>query len=68
MNQIMFGDADDLARIEGEAIIVLSITREEILSGSIASALERLMVLTDNREAVIKFRESVVFHCKLTPV
>lgn len=65
MNQgefkILITDADGLATNDDPAIVVLAITRQDVESRSLASALERLHVLTDNRENVIRYRESVLF-------
>ncbi|HNC53746.1 MAG TPA: chlororespiratory reduction 6 domain-containing protein, partial [Accumulibacter sp.] len=54
-------DAEGFAHNSDEALIVLDITRHEIESGTIASALERLHVLTDSAENVRRYRESLVF-------
>jgi hypothetical protein len=54
-------DADGLADNSADALVVLMITRREIESGHIASAIERLHVLTDSRENVIRYRESLAF-------
>lgn len=54
-------DADGLAHNSEPALLVLDITRHEVESGNIASALERLHVLTDSAENVRRYRESLVF-------
>jgi len=59
--RVMLTDADGLANNSEPALIVLDITRREIESGNIASALERLHVLTDSAESVRRYRESLVF-------
>lgn len=59
--KIIFADANGLADNDEPAIVVLNITRQEIEARNIASVLERLHVLTDSRENVIRYRESVVF-------
>lgn len=46
---------------EGPALVVLPISRAEIEAGNIASALERLHSLAESREAVYRYRESLVF-------
>lgn len=43
-------DAEGFAHNSDAALIVLDITRHEIESGNIASALERLHILTDSAE------------------
>ena len=53
-------DADGLAANTEAAVLVLDITRREIESGSVASALERLLVMVDNREAVYRYREALL--------
>lgn len=47
---LLLTNADGLASNTEPAFVVLVITRKEVESGSIASALERLHVLTDTRE------------------
>lgn len=59
--KITFTDADGLADNEELAIVILSIRREDIETGNLASALERLHVLTDSRENVLRYREALVF-------
>lgn len=54
-------DAEGFAHNSDAALIVLDITRHEIESGNIASALERLHILTDSAENVRRYRESLVF-------
>lgn len=59
--KILFTDADGLADNEEDAIVILSIRRRDVETRSLASALERLHVLTDSRENVLRYRECVVF-------
>lgn len=54
-------DANGLAGNTEPAILVVVITRKEIGSGNVSSALERLHVLTDSAENVNLYRESVLF-------
>lgn len=53
-------DADGLADNTEPAVLVLDLTRREIESGNVASALERLMVMADTREAALRYRESLL--------
>lgn len=53
--------ADGLARNTAPAIVVLTISREEICGGRIGSALDRLHVLTDSRENVLLYQEALDF-------
>jgi len=59
--RIRYVDADALARQDEPAIIILDISREEILSGNIAGTLERLQVLTATVESLRRYRECLVF-------
>lgn len=54
-------DADGLADNTGSALLVLDLSRREIESGNVASALERLMVMADTRESALRYRESLLF-------
>jgi hypothetical protein len=54
-------DADGLADNTDPAILVLDIRRRDIETGNIASALERLHVLTDSAEKMRLYRESLFF-------
>ncbi len=53
--------ADGLAENTAPALLVLDLTRNEIEFGNVASALERLMALTDTRESALLYRESLLF-------
>ena len=53
-------DADGLADNPDPAFIVLDIRRRDIETGNIASALERLHVLTDSAENMRLYRESLI--------
>lgn len=44
-------DTDGIAANTESAMVVLDISRREIESGNISSALDRLLVLSDTREA-----------------
>lgn len=57
-------DADGLAANVEPAIIILVITRAEIEAGYYGSVLERLHVLTDNAESVLRYQESLVFEVR----
>lgn len=61
MKQIILTDADGLAENTDPAFLILSISRNEIEAGDIASALERLHVITDTEKNVRMYRESLVF-------
>ena len=55
--EIKIADADGLADNDQEAFVVLMITKEEVISQNIASALERLHVMTDSKQNVLRYRE-----------
>jgi hypothetical protein len=55
-------DADGLANSTGEVIVVLELSRREIETGNIASALERLMVMTDTKENALRFQECLLIN------
>ena len=61
IGDIFFLTAETLAHNTKPALVVLDITREEVESGYIASALERLHVLTDSAANTHLYRESLVF-------
>lgn len=52
-------DSQGLANNTEQVVIILEISREQIVSGNYAKTLERLMILTDTRENVLRYRESV---------
>lgn len=54
-------DADGLADNTDSAVLILMVTREEIANLNLASALERLHVLTDNAENVRRYKASLIF-------
>lgn len=54
-------DANGFANNTEDALVVLMISRREIETGNIASAIERLHVLTDSRENVMRYRGSLAF-------
>lgn len=63
---IKITDADGLARLVSmpdgvPTLLVLDISKRDIQTGNIASALERLHILTDTRASVLRFRESLIF-------
>ena len=62
--RIRYVDADELARQDEPAIIILDISREEIVAGNISSALERLEVLTATVENLRRYRECLVFQVR----
>lgn len=59
--KIFLTDADGFAANSEPAFVILHISRKEIEACAIASALERLHVLTDTRAAVLEYRESLAF-------
>lgn len=59
--QFVLTDADGLADNEEPAILVLAISRSDIVSGNIASVMERLHVLTDSADNIRRYRECLVF-------
>lgn len=59
--QIILTNAAGLADFNGTALLVLSISKDEITSGNVASALERLYVIAETRETALRYRESLVF-------
>ena len=54
-------DADGLASFTDAAMLVLYLSREEVESANVASALERLHIIVDTRESAMRYRESLVF-------
>lgn len=54
--------ADDagLAAYEGDALLVLEISKREIDTGKITSSLERLHAIAESREAALRYRECLV--------
>jgi hypothetical protein len=62
--RIRYVDADELARQDEPAIIILDIAREEILAGNISSPLERLNVLTATADSLHRYRECLVFQVR----
>lgn len=58
---VILTDADGLASFNESALLVLTLTRQEIEDASVASALERLHLITDTRESSMRYRESLVF-------
>lgn len=54
-------DADGFADNTAKALVILELSRKEIDSGNIAGALERLHVLTDSAENVLRYQESLIF-------
>lgn len=54
-------DADGIAANTESVMVVLDISRREIESGNISSTLDRLLVLSDTREAAYLYRESLLF-------
>lgn len=59
--RIRVTDADGLANNTAHALLILEITRKEIESGCFASVLERLHVMTDSKQNVLRYRESLTF-------
>jgi hypothetical protein len=53
-------NADGLAANTEPAILLLEISRHEIETGNYTSSLERLMVIADNRESALCYRESLL--------
>lgn len=62
--QVLVTDADGFAENERSALVVLDISRREVESGNIASALERLLVMGDTREAVYRYRDSLLIQVR----
>lgn len=62
--RIRYVDADEMAKQDAPAIIILDISREDILAGDTASALERLSVLTQTEESVRRYRECLIFQVR----
>ncbi len=54
-------DADGFADNTAKALVILELSRREIDSGNIAGALERLHVLTDSAENVLRYKASLIF-------
>lgn len=57
-------DAQEMAKQDAPAIIILDISREEILAGDSSGALERLRVLTDSAENLRRYRECLIFQVR----
>ncbi len=57
--QFIQTDSQGLANNTEPAIVVLEIGREQIQSCNFATTLERLMILTDTRENVLRYRDSL---------
>lgn len=55
-------DSDGLADFTGDALLVLEITRAEVESGNIASALDRLLVVAESRETALRYQESMALY------
>ena len=53
-------DADSFVHNTEHALVVLEISREQVETISIASALERLLILTDSAQNVRLYRDSLV--------
>lgn len=53
-------DAAGLAAFEGDALLVLEISKREIETGNIASALERLHAIAESRETALRYQECLV--------
>ena len=58
---IILTDAQGLADNDTPALLLLQISRSEVETGNIASALERLHVVAETRESVLRYRECLVF-------
>jgi hypothetical protein len=58
---ILMGDADTLANNTDPTFLILDISLADIKKRNIASALERLLVLTDKAQNVSLYRESLFF-------
>lgn len=58
---VILTDAQGLADNDTPAFLVLQISRAEVEAGNIASTLERLHVVAETRESVLRYRESLVF-------
>lgn len=54
-------NADEFARNTEFGLVVIEIEREMIEAGNIASVLERLMVMIDDLDSMMRYRESVTF-------
>lgn len=62
--RIVITDANGLANNAEHAFLILDITRKEVEAGNIASVLDRLHVLTDTVENVMRYRESLLFQVR----
>lgn len=54
-------DADEFAHNDQPAVVVVSISREQIEKGATGSVMERLLILNDSRQNCMLYRESVLF-------
>lgn len=62
MPNFIITDADGFAENDGPALLLLHITRNEIEECNWTSSLERLLVMCDTRENVLRYRESLVLN------
>lgn len=58
---ILSTDAEGLANITEPVVLIFTLSKRDIEACNVASALERLHVLTDTRDAVKRFRDSLAF-------
>ena len=60
--RLQLTDADGLANFTDSALLVLTVSRQEIESGNVSSILERLHVVAESRESALRYRECLVLH------
>lgn len=58
---IQITDADGLMRNSAQAIVVLTVSRNEVEQSNFTSSLERLLVLIDSPENMRLYRDSLIF-------
>lgn len=58
-SQVVVTDADNFAHNTDDAFVIIEIKRSDVESGNIASVLERLHILTDSRENILRYQNSL---------
>lgn len=58
---IILTDADGFAALDTPAFVLLDISKQEIEAMNIASAIERLHIMTDSERNALRYRESLAF-------
>jgi hypothetical protein len=61
IKNVIITDADGLAANVEQAMLLLHVSRAEVETRNIASALERLHVMTDDTDSILRYREALLF-------